>query len=52
MLDENCSQVDIAREYRYDGEYPYRTAGYRTDCRDYPFNEIMFMVKFFGFERF
>ena len=36
-------QVDIAREYRYDGAYPYRTAGYRSDCRDYSFNEIMFM---------
>lgn len=36
-------QVDIAREYRYDLAYPYGTNGYRSDCRNYRFNEIAYI---------
>ena len=37
-------QVDIAHEFGYSGAYPYSIKGYRSDCRNYAFNEVMYVA--------
>ena len=39
------NEVDIANEYGYVAGFPYGRAGYRSDCRDYPFNEILYRLQ-------
>jgi hypothetical protein len=35
--------VDMATEYGYSAAHPYATEGYRSDCRNVAFNEVMYV---------
>ena len=40
------NEVDLAEEHAYSGALPYGRPGYRSDCRNYPFNEIQYILHF------
>jgi hypothetical protein len=40
------NEVDIAEEYAFFGVFPYGKSGYRSDCRNYPFNELQYILHF------
>ena len=42
--DEN--EVDIAEEPGFSGAFPYGRSGYRSDCRNYPFNQLQYILHF------
>eukprot|EP00960_Hanusia_phi_P038606 753509-Hanusia_phi.AAC.6 len=39
------NEVDMANEYGYVARFPYGYSGYRTDCRHYPFNEVLYRLQ-------
>lgn len=39
-------QVDIATEFGYLASHPFGRSGYRSDCRNYPFNELRYVLHY------
>ena len=40
------NEVDLAEEYAFHGAFPYGRSGYRSNCRDYPFNQVQYILHF------
>jgi hypothetical protein len=38
------SEVDMAMEFGFRAQFPFGRSGYRSDCRNYAFNEVQYML--------
>ncbi|EKX49450.1 hypothetical protein GUITHDRAFT_136113 [Guillardia theta CCMP2712] len=43
MCFTTTERVDLVNEFAFDLSLPYGTDGYRADCRNYPFSEVLYV---------